>query len=209
MRRAEAGPGPPAIEGLVSRSDNRGVMTQPEVIVRREGNDLSSTGEGSPHARCIEVGDAPPQARFFEGERFRARTCAPAHESLTSSIASARTSTIVSTSSLVTLSGGINTITSPRGLSRTPRSTAAAQTRLPRRAPGASSTPPMRPASRMSTTVPSGATLSSSRTSSCFSALVHVSQRAPLLDQPEMPKRDRCGQSVALERVPVIQGSRA
>ena len=73
-------------------------MTQAEVIVRREGNDLSPSGLGPAYARCIEVGDAPPQARVLESERFDPGPLDPAHDPFTSTIESARTSTIVSIS---------------------------------------------------------------------------------------------------------------
>ena len=130
-RRTRAGS--PAVERIARGGDYRRVVREPEVVVRGERHDVLTVGEYAFRAMGVEVARSTPLSGVVDALRLVLGPVVPAHETSTSSSESTRTWTIWCSSADVIVSGGISTTTSPSGRSRTPRATAAAQTRRPHR----------------------------------------------------------------------------
>ena len=125
-----AGTGAPPVDGRVRGGTHRGVLGEPEVVVRRERHQRV-------RVRRVERAGCPPLTCGLDARRLAVGPVAPVAPSApvapavgsgrhatTSSSASVSACTMRCSSADVTVSGGISTTTSPSGRSSTPRSTA-------------------------------------------------------------------------------------
>src|SRR4051812_129256 len=98
----------------MSSGDDRRMLRQPEVVIRRERHDGSGPAtalvdNGAGRAAAIEVPCRPPPTGGGDGLPFVRRPVLPArHEAVTSTMASARAVTMRSISSAVVVNGGIS-----------------------------------------------------------------------------------------------------
>ena len=208
--RARAGA--PAVERGVGGRDDRRVLGEAEVVVRRERDDGAAVGrELALGARGVEVHAAPRHcpALVDHPGLSRRRSRRPAQltsprQSVTSSIASASAWTMrCSSSEVIGQRRHQDDDVAERAEQHARARTAAAHDRRPHRSPsagGASSTPPIRPRSRTSATSGSDTMRSSSRPRSS-------SERARTLastSYASMSSRWRSA-TAAAERVPAVR----
>ena len=137
MSRAQSRARAPPVERGVRGGDDRGVLRQPEVVVRRERHDRPPVGrELALGPGRVEVARLAPLPRAADRRGLPLRPLAPSSRQLTRAPDRWRpraSPTMRSSSGVVIVSGGMSTTTSPSGRSSTPRSTAAAHTRRPQR----------------------------------------------------------------------------
>src|ERR1700683_2284588 len=143
-------PGTKSIESVMRGGDDLGMSRQAQGVIRGKRHRARPVWEREVWSLSFQCERRAPTATLPDLTQLGVDPLAPTHASdlQTSEMASANASTIRSISEIVEVSMGIRTITSPRGRSNTPRSTAPAHTFLPHfmsTLGGASSIPPMRP----------------------------------------------------------------